>query len=322
MPIPQMRPPKLPNFIIAGAPKSGTTSLYHYLRQHPQVYLSPIKEPTFFAAADILSQQDLLPVIDRRRAELRKYLAGDQLRPTHFLITEWSDYVQLFRNVREEIAIGEASVSYLWLPSAAAAIRSKLPEVRLIFVLRDPTERLFSLYLLDRDRDAHMTFRDWVLKAMNLHGDRRKEVHRYPLPLDGGLYATQLGRFLDIFPRNQVRIYLYEAYRADARAVLREIMAFLGVDPHHPIDLSHRHNETSVPRFPALARLRQRILGNVPLIAWLPAPAGDALRKLSHRKKDSFVMDPDDRRLVVDYYRDEIRRAEVLIGADLSAWLR
>jgi SAM-dependent methyltransferase len=313
---------KLPNFIIAGAPKSGTTSLYHYLRQHPQVYLSPIKEPTFFAAADILSQPDLLPIIERQRAGLRAYLAGSQLRPTHFLVTEWNDYVQLFRDARSQIAIGEASVSYLWLPSAAAAIRSKLPEVRLIFVLRDPTERLFSLYLLNRKRDSHITFRDWVLKAMNLHGDRRQGVHRYPIPLDGGLYATQLGRFLDIFPRNQVRIYLYESYRADARAVLRDILAFLGVDPNHPIDMSHRHNETLVPRFPAMARLRQRILGNVPLIAWLPAPAGNALRKLYHRQKNSFVIDPDDRRMVIDYYRDEIRRTEDLIGTDLSAWLR
>jgi Sulfotransferase family len=319
--MPEMRAPKLPNFIIAGAPKSGTTSLYHYLRQHPQVYLSPIKEPTFFAAADILSQPDLLPIIERQRAALRDYLAGSQRRPTHFLVTEWDDYVQLFRNACDQIAIGEASVSYLWLPSAATAIRSKLPEVRLIFVLRDPTERLFSLFLLNLRRDPHITFRDWVLKAMHLHGDRRNGAHRYPIPLDGGLYATQLGRFLDIFPRNQVRIYLYESYRSDAQAVLRDILAFLGVDSNHPIDMSHRHNETLVPRFPALARLRQRILGNLPLIAWLPAPVGDALRNLGNRQKSSFVIDPDDRLMVIDYYRDEILRTEDLIGADLSAWL-
>src|SRR5882724_5885194 len=224
----EMRVPKLPNFTLAGAPKSGTTALYHYLRQHPQVYLSPIKEPTFFGAADFLTQPDLLANVERRRSDLRAYLAASRLEPTHFLITEWNDYVQLFREASDQIAIGEASVSYIWLPSAAAAIRSKLPDVRLIFLLRDPTERLFSLYLLNLRHEPNVTFRDWVLKAMNLYGDRRQGVHGYPIPLDGGLYATQLGRFLDIFPRNQVRIYLYESYRADPRAVLRDILAFLG----------------------------------------------------------------------------------------------
>ncbi len=312
---------KLPNFILAGAPKSGTTALYHYLRQHPQVYLSPIKEPTFFAADDILSQPDLRSKVEHQRAALRAYLAGSQLRPTHFLITEWDDYVQLFREVRDQTAIGEASVSYLWSLSAAAAIRSKLPDVRLIFVLRDPTERLYSLYLLNLRREPHLTFRDWVLQAMALHRDRSKGMNRYPIPLDSGLYATQLGRFLDIFPRNQVRIYLYESYRDHAREVVRDILAFLGVDPNYPIDMSHRHNETLLPRFPTLARLRPRILGNVSLSSWLPTPVVDALRKLYNRPKRSFAMPPADRRMVIDYYRDEILRTADLIGADLSAWL-
>ncbi len=320
--MPETHAPKLPNFIIAGAPKSGTTALYHYLRQHPQVYLSPIKEPTYFAAADLLTRGELVAEIGQRRAALRAYLAESELRPTHFLITEWDDYLQLFREARDQTAIGEASVSYIWLPSAASAIRSQLPGVRLIFVLRDPTERLFSLYLLDRRRDPKMTFRGWVLQAMERHGDRRQGVHRYPIPLDGGLYATQLGRFLDFFPRDQVRIYLYESYRADARAILRNIFAFLGVDPDHPIDLSLRHNETMVPRIPALAALRRRFLPRASLPAWLPDPTTRALRKVYNRKSDSFVMDPNDRRMVIDYYRDELLRTQDLIGADLSAWLR
>jgi hypothetical protein len=157
---------------------------------------------------------------------------------------------------------------------------------------------------------------------MNLYGDRRQGVHGYPIPLDGGLYATQLGRFLDIFPQNQVRIYLYESYRADPRAVLRDILVFLGVDPNYPIDMSHRHNETSVRRFPGIEKLRQRILGNVPVSAWLPPSVSNALRKLYNRQRGSFTIDPQDRQMVIDYYRDEILLAQDLIGSDLSAWLR
>jgi len=311
---------KLPNFIIAGASKCGTTSLHQYLGQHPQVYVSPIKEPRFFGAADLLSCAEEIPKIKREQAKLRAYLQGDMSQPAHLVVTEWDDYVRLFRNVRQEIAIGEASVSYLQQPSAAPAIRAKLPGARLIFLLRDPVERLFSFYLLARQHEPFMTFRAWAFDAIHSGGDRGREGRR--IALDGGLYASQLGRFLDIFPRDQLRIYLYESYRSDVHAVLRDIFAFLGVDPDHPIDVSRRHNETLVPRFLAMDRLRRRFLGNTSLTTWLPLPVGRALREFYMRRKGNFSPDPDDRRMVIDYYRDEILRTQDLIGKDLSAWLR
>src|SRR3954467_3210280 len=147
---------KLPNFILAGAPKSGTTALYHYLRQHPQIYMSPIKEPTFFGASDFLTQDDIRANVEAERPKLQAYLEQHRLHVTHYLITEWKDYLELFREVHGQTAIGEASVSYLSLPSSAAAIHSALPNVRLIFMLRDPTERLFSLYLLNRAKEPNI----------------------------------------------------------------------------------------------------------------------------------------------------------------------
>ena len=320
--IPKTRPPKLPNFIVAGAPTSGTTSLYHYLRQHPQVFMCPIKEPTYFAAADILARDDLRPMLERQRPALRAYLAGEPRRPEQVWVTEWDDYVQLFKNARDETALGEASVSYLWLPSAAPAIRARLPVARLIFLLRDPTERLFSAYLMSRAEHPNVSFRDWVGTAMNSADDRRRRMPQSPTPIDGGLYATHLRRFLELFPREQVRIYLYEDYRADARAVLGDIFAFLGVDPIQPIDVSRRHNETVVPRFPAMDRLRHRIFGHAPLTAWLPAPVSRALRGFYNRGKGNFTMDPEDRQRVIDYYRDELLQAQDLISRDLATWLR
>lgn len=311
--------PMLPNFIIAGAPTSGTTSLYHYLRQHPQVYLSPVKEPTFFAAADMLARDDFLRVIKRDHAAMKAYLAGPMVQPARYWVTEWDDYLRLFRNARDQIAIGEASVSYIWLPSAAPAIRAKLPHARLIFMLRNPADRLLSWYLMRLKNDPPITLRDQLKMEMSEGDPRATGLLRQ---LDGGRYALHLQRFFDLFPRDQVRIYLYESYRADSCAVLRDMFAFLGVDPDHPIDVSRRHNETVMPRFPALHRFRRQVLGNAPLTEWLPAPVGQALRKIYNRRRDNFPMDPDDRRMVIDYYRDEILRTQDLIGRDLSAWLR
>ena len=306
---------RLPNFFVAGAPKAGTTSLYFYLAQHPQVYMSPVKEPTFFGAADILSapQRDL--ILQRGVHDpgpLRRYLTGTHTYAP--LVLEWDDYLTLFRNVREEIAIGEASASYLWQPSAAEAIRARVPGARLVFILRDPAERLFSHILGSSWSDPVQTFRARFLAALEPGGIGRNLVNI-------GRYATHLQRFLDRFPREQVSIHLYEDYQGDARTVLRNVFAFLGVDPDHPVDVSRRHGETTVPRFRLLHAARFRLFGPAPVARWMPERARRALKRLYRRKPDAGL-DSADRRMVIDYYRDEILRTADLIGRDLSAWLR
>jgi hypothetical protein len=317
--MPAILTPRPPNFIIAGAPTSGTTSLHHCLSQHPQVYMSSIKEPNFFAAADMLTRDDFLRDIKRDQAALKAYLASPMVQPARYRLTEWGDYLRLFRNVSNQIAIGEASISYIWMPSAAPAIRAKLPHARLIFMLRNPADRLLSWYMMSLKDDPHITLRDQLRKEMSEGYPRETGLLRQ---FDGGMYAMHLRRFLDIFPRDQVRVYLYESYRADPRAVLRDIFAFLGVDPDQPIDMSRRLNETMTPRFPAMHRLRRRIFGNSPLTDWLPARVSYTLRGLYNQRRGNFSMDPDDRRMVIEYYREEILRTQELIGRDLSAWLR
>lgn len=310
---------KLPNFILAGAPTCGTTSLHHYLRQHPQIYLSPVKEPTFFATADMLARDDFTRVIVRDRAALKQYVTGPMTESARFWVTEWEDYVRLFKNARGEIAIGESSVSYLWLPSAAAAIRAKLPQARLIFMLRDPADRLFSWYLMRLKHEPGVTLRDRLRREMR-EGDRGPAG--LLRQLDGGRYATHLRRFLDLFPREQISIHLYDSYRREARDVLRDIFGFLGVDPKQPIDMSTRHNETLVPRFPDLHRWRRRILGETALAGWLPSSVRRTFIKLYNRPRGRQVMPPEERALAIGYYREEILRTQDLIGRDLSAWLR
>jgi hypothetical protein len=284
--------------------------------------MSPVKEPNFFAADDIVSLPGFKPMAERQLSSVLAKIERQERPKSNISITKWGDYLRLFQNVREQVAIGEASVMYLWFPSAAPAIHRTLPRAKLIFLLRDPTERLYTLFLRKLGTGHRATFRDWVLQAMQTKPDRRRGMQRHPIPLDCGLYATHLQSFFDVFPREQIRIYLYEAYHADARAVLRDIFGFLEVNANHPIDISRQYNETLVPRFPALARLRHRVLGNVALTAWLPATVGRTLREIYLQRKGNFTLDRDDRRMVIDYYRDEILRTEDLIGRDLSRWLR
>ena len=307
----------LPNFFVAGVPKTGTTSLYFYLRQHPQVYMSPIKEPTFFGAADLLTdpyRQQVRRFLERDPAAVRIFLEDTQPGvPQHFFLRR-DDYESLFRDVRDQTAIGEATADYFWLPSAAQAIRSSVPSARLIFILRHPAERLFSWYLLARWRESSLTFHEWFSAA------REPGATWWPV-VDAGRYLTHLQRFFALFPRDQIRIHLFDALRADAQAVLKDLFTFLGVNPDYPIDLSRRSNETVVPRFPRLEMLRRRMFRGASPLRWLPQGARDALRRAYHQPRRHFAMDPADRRVVIDYYRDEVVRAGDLIGRDLSGWL-
>ena len=308
-----MTPPatRLPNFFIAGAPNAGTTSLYFYLQQHPQVYMSPVKEPRYFGAGEFFAERggrDPDRYVARRHSFLQKLLQGTP-RPL-----TWDAYLELFRDAQNEIAVGEASVGYLVLPAAAGAMRSRVPNARIIFLLRDPAEWLHTRYVATVSRFPRASFSQRFRAALN--------------PQDGWApalavvrYATNLQRFYDVFPREQLQIHLYEDFRSDAGAVVRDMLGFLGVDPEYPIDVSHRHNPTVVPRFAALETLRRWALRYLP-VTWLPPGVRGTLKRLYYRRRPPLVMDPADRALVIDHYRDEILRTSELIHRDLSAWLR
>src|SRR5580658_3890788 len=129
----------LPNFFLAGAPKAGTTSLYHYLSQHPQIYTSPIKEPCYFAS-EFRSEnctKSSRAAVERNQRDLQKYLESP-MRERRFggIITDWGDYQRLFEQARGQTAIGEASPGYLWSETAARNIHAKIPNAKILLILR------------------------------------------------------------------------------------------------------------------------------------------------------------------------------------------
>ena len=136
----------LPNFFIVGAPKAGTTSLYHLLDQHPQIYMSPVKEPCYFASEirpeNFSAEHE--PRIRREAQELRQISSGPMLEKRFSgVVSKWDDYLKLFQNATNEKAIGEASVRYLWSQTAAQNIISRVPNAKIIIVLRDPASSSF-----------------------------------------------------------------------------------------------------------------------------------------------------------------------------------
>ena len=134
---------RLPNFFLVGAPKAGTTSLYSYLDQHPEIFMSAIKEPHFFA--DEIRKEHCDPELRRRMAtdngSLRDFLSGP-MREKRFggIVSDWEDYLRLFANATDESALGEASVCYLWSRTAPGRIAEKIPNAKILVMLRDPAE--------------------------------------------------------------------------------------------------------------------------------------------------------------------------------------
>jgi hypothetical protein len=232
------------------------------------------------------------------------------------LVRDWETYLKLFENAGHRRAIGEGSVSYFWLPAAGAAIRARIPHARIVLILRDPADRLFSHYLASVWQYPSRSFRA-RFQAGLVPGDDWHPV------LEVGRYARHLERFFEQFPADQISIHLYEDYAKHPLRVLQDLFAFLGVGSGPPIDLSHRSREPAVPRFPRLHAARRSLLGGTPLLArWIPEGIKRAIRAAYHRPRRDITMAPEDRRMVIEHYREEILGTEDLIGRDLSAWLR
>jgi Sulfotransferase domain len=264
----------LPDFFVIGAPKAGTTALYEALCQHPSIYMPRLKEPQFFTT-------------DQRRWRIKSPVR----------------YLALFSSAAPGQTIGEASTSYLSSPAAATRIQKNAPGAKLIAVLRQPVERFRSsywYYVVRGWEPAHSL--EEAIDNAHRGGDFPSRRH-----LLFGLYHAQLSYWYPLFAPEQFRIYLYEELRSDPQAVLRDLFAFLGVDPHFAAVIPEA-NVTQAPR----SRRLDELMRDLPR-------AFDGVRRLNMVSPPP--MRPETWDLLLDYYRPDIEQLQGLIGRDLSHWL-
>lgn len=293
---------RLPDFLVIGAMKCGTTALYYYLDQHPEVYMSPVKEPDFLA------------------------FEGEEKAPRN-AITDLASYAALFREAGSAGVAGEASHESLYRPRAVESILRHIPGARFIAVLRDPADRAYSHYLhLVRNGTEPLPDFEAVLAA-----ERRGELgDGFPFRsyIDRGFYHRQLLRYLEAFGEERVRVYLYEDLGSRPLWVMRDAFAFLGVDPGFVPDVSLRRNVSGVPRSRLLDALLQR-QSRLKNAAKTRLPAG-ARRRVAERLDRLKTWNlasprpvrPETRRALVETYREDVMMLQGLIRRDLSGWLR
>lgn len=218
-----------PNFFVLGAAKAGTTALYDYLRQHPQVYMSPAKETNYFALCG-------------RRADFRG--PGDDQWFNRWAITSLDAYRDQFRAVTTETAVGEASPLYLYDPAVPARLHEARPDAKLVAVLRTPVERAYSAFL-HVVRDGREPLAEFA-HALDAEPARIAAGWEHLWHFGAmGYYGAQLERYYELFGAAGIRVFLYEDLAADPAGVVRECFRFLGVDDGFVADTRDRPNATS-----------------------------------------------------------------------------
>jgi len=298
-----------PNLFVVGQPKSGTTALQKYLAEHPAIFMTTPKEPHYFCR-DFHGSSD--------------EFHGRQLYYDYRTEREW---LSLFERAAGERVQGEASTSYLYSRDAAAGIYAFNREARIIMMLREPVSFLASLhshYFRATLEDAPTVASAWRAETERRGGRGLPARVRAPelvLYSERVRYWQQLQRYLTLFPREQIKVVLFEDFRRDNEGTLADVLNFLGVEPA-PAFHSREVNTNSAPRWPRLnrwllapalkQRLRQalspahyeRLISIARLVLWQRAPAAPVAPALAAE--------------IWEACHDEVEKLGHFLGRDLA----
>ena len=314
--------PRYPDFFLAGAVKSGSTSLYYYLDQHPEVYMSPVKEPHHFSYHD-MDFEHFRPLIRKRIAafDLQKYLAADELKMIYrAYIRDEKDYLTLFKNAGSEKLTGEASTSYLWSLHAAENIRAKIPHAKIIIALRNPAERAFSHYLMDlKINFVKGSFQEAIKQDMDVKDPSWGKSAMY---VQSGLYYNQVKRFYDQFPHEQLLVILYDELKGSPEKVFKKICSFLGIDNSFLPDLSVKHNAATLPVNRLAGKLMNNTLMRKYVIDKTPGGLKAGLKHFFLKKSGLPELSDEEKRSMLPLFEKDIVSLQQLTGKDLSNWLK
>lgn len=295
-----------PNFFIVGAPKCGTTALYRYLRQHPDVFMPDVKEPNYFGTD-----------LERRRSQR---LSLEQ-------------YTSLFDAAGTATAVGEASVRYLYSTTAAHEIAEFAPGARAIVMVRNPVDMMYSMHaelVFSGAEDVPDFAAALAAEAERREGRRIPPGANKPSALfyrDSARFAGQIERYQAALGSENVHVIVYDDLRADTLETYRATLRFLAVADGF-VPRMGVVNASKGPRSLALRRLVARPPGWLrgAVRATLPAHRRKrlyrAVKTLNARRQPRAPMDPTLRRQLTEEFRPEVERLGALIGRDLGAWFR
>jgi hypothetical protein len=297
----------IPNFFIVGAPKCGTTALYSYLLEHPNIFMSTPKEPHYFLT-DMPRKKD---------------------------VPDAETYFSLFEPAAEQhLAIGEASVWYLYSQEAIKNIKQVNPEARLIAMFRNPADMVYSMHsqhLYGRTETETDFARAWEQTPARKCGQNISRNAREPKLLyydEIAKYGEQLERLYSYFPREQVKVIFYDDFKKDTRQVFNEVLSFLQLPflelvDFSPVNQNKRHKLGWLANFTqrppkTLVKISE---GIKTLTGIKELGVMDAFRQINVEEKPREALQPELRAVILENYREDILKLAALTGRDLSHWL-
>ncbi|MHC4757050.1 MAG: sulfotransferase family protein [Planctomycetota bacterium] len=300
---------KKPNFFIVGQPRCGTSALHTFMAQHPDIYMSPAKEPHHFCK-DIIQQSDDF------YGHKEYYLKYRSLE----------DYMALFSDITNETIIGESTANYLYSKVAAEEIFNFNPDAKIIAILREPVDFLYSWYgyLFSRLQENAESFEKAIeLEAARKNGNQITQTIEAPCRLfysERIKYYEQLKRFYDIFPKENIKIIIFDDFQADNEVVYKQILSFLQLDTDFDADFS----KVNVRKNPRFRKLNQIILhpGIVkPLKVIIPSSVRAKMTRMVHKlfynQKQPQPLGEDFKKQLMLKFKPEVAKISDFLDIDL-----
>ncbi len=279
-----------PNFFIVGAGKSGTSSLNRYLKDIPGIYMSPVKEPNYFSINFVFENA-----------------------PNPKPIRSEEKYLNLFANAKDEKILGEASTPYLEDPEVPHLIYEKIPDARILISLRNPIEKVYSGYLMWKNRKRISDdFHEYVQKELK-RKDPQNIKRKYL-----GLYYDNVKRYLEVFGIDQVKIIIFEEWVKDPKPTLNEILKFLGSTETLNNFKNVIYNPYRETRGPIAQYIRKNWLVKKTARLFLSSSSRKSLgRKLYIKNEKKPKMNKNDREELKKFHYDDVQKLQTLLGREL-----
>jgi len=277
-----------PNFFIIGAPRSGTTLLHNYLKQIPGIFMSSVKEPSYFAISINPKQKLTKPIHDKKK------------------------YLKLFEKAKYDDAVGESTPSYLWDPQAAKLIHQVVPDAKIIMILRNPVERAYSHYLQGIGFGYEtLPLQEAMKKSLNSPNDYSNRITA------AGFYSEQVKRYLNIFKKEQLKIFIFEEFIQDLEKSVGEILDFLVVHSEIPSSLKMVQNPVDI----SLGRFSKFLIRNKALRTivreLVPYERSLEIRKIFSKKTEKPPLSDDDKKFLEDIYRQDVKKLQQILSRNL-----
>jgi hypothetical protein len=315
-----------PDFFIIGAPKSGTTTLFRMLCQHPHVYGSPLKEPHFFSfgypgdQGEDEKHEDL--VGEKSSASHRKDASTGPPEAGSNTVRSWPDYRDLFSKAGEEQITGEASTSYMANPNVPSRIKRHCSRTRVLAILRNPVDRAYSQYLhhVRSGREPCDSFEEALASEEQRIDAGWSVFWTYKRT---GEYHRHLQNWYQHFPREKIKIVTFEEFMEHPISATKDTYQFLGVGTSFEPTLPGKTNATGVPR----NRLVHNILniGGQQLRSTVRSLVPEGVRRFIRSMRNQNLRRPPlsqkTRHRLEKHFREDVQNLERLVDKDFSQWL-